>query len=133
MRFIPVAFTVFTCAAAFAASSAADDATPDPREKLESAIPEMIRLLETKEYTTLLKNYAPPEVLKAITGKTSLEEVAKEFGEGKAEKLLTVLKSIKEMKPTLDADGKKATYEGLKGEKSKIVFLKIDKYWYIGN
>jgi hypothetical protein len=117
----------FSCVALVAASSAAD-AKADPREKLETAIPEGIRLLEAKEYAKFLKNFVSPDVLKKLTEKQTLEEFAKEFGEEKAARLLKALQTIKDAKPELDADGKKATY---KLKERPLIFVKIDKYWYI--
>jgi hypothetical protein len=113
------------------------DADPkdDPREELESAIPEAIRLLEAKEYVTFLKNFVAPVHLKKLAEKGSLEEFAKEFGRTKSGRLLKVLKSIKDAKPELGDEGKKATFklkEEVEGKKT-IVFVKVDKFWYIQN
>jgi len=112
---------------------AAADSKADPREKPETAVPEGIRLLEAKDYATFLTNFVPPDDLKKITAKASLDEFAKRFGENKAPQLLQVLKSIRDSKPALDPSGKKATYElkeQIEGKKS-IIWVKVDKYWYI--
>lgn len=121
-------------AAAFSVSLA-QDAKPDPQEKLETAIPEAIRLIEAKEYAKFLKSYVAPEDLKKIAAEMPLDEFAKFFGEKKAEPLLKMLKAIKGVKPTLDADGKKATFkvkDPIDGRDS-ISFQKVDKRWYIQN
>lgn len=113
----------------------AADSQADRREKLETAVPEGIRLLEAKDYVAFLKNFASPEDLKKFTEKTPLDEFAKEFGLEKAPRLLEVLKSIRDVKPTLELDGTKATY-ALKepiGGKKVIIWVKIGKYWYIHN
>lgn len=113
--------------------SLAEDAKPDPQAKLETAVPEAIRLIEAKEYAKFLKNYVAPEDFKKITAEKPLDEFAKFFGERKAEPLLKVLKAAKDVKPTLDADGKKATFkvkDPIDGRES-ISFQKIDKRWYI--
>ncbi len=114
---------------------AAADTKTDPRESLDTAIPEAIRLLEAREYAAFLKSFLPPHELKKFTEKNSLEELAKGFGEKKASRLLRVLKAIKDLKPTFDAEGKEATYEmkeRIDGKKS-IFFARIDKYLYIQN
>ena len=113
----------------------ADDVKPDPRENLNTAIPEAIRLLEAKEYKAFLKSFVIPDDFKRITATKSLEEFAKAFGERKGLKLLKVCKVIKDAKPTLDDTGTKATFaikEVLAGKKS-ITFVKVKKHWYIQN
>jgi hypothetical protein len=107
----------------------------DPREELETAIPEAIRLLEAKEYETFLKTFIPPDDFKSVTKQVSLEEFAKRFGKDKAADLLRVLKAIKGTKPTLDPDGTKAPFKhGIKGApKDSITFVKMDGLWYLQN
>ncbi len=113
----------------------AQDVKPETQKTLETAIPEGVRLLEAKEYQTFVKNFASPADLKRITEEMSLEEFAKTFGERKAQRLLQVLKEIKDAKPDLDDTGTKATFtlkERIDGGKS-IEFIKIEKYWYLQN
>jgi hypothetical protein len=110
----------------------ADD-KPDPREKVDTAVAEAIRLMEAKDYAGLLKNFVPPDDLKKMTAVVTLDEAGKRFGEGKAPRLLKALKEAKSLKPTMDASGNKATFtfkESIDG-KNDIVFAKIGKYWYI--
>ena len=119
------------------AQSALADNEPakNPREQLDTLIPEAIRLLEAKEYQIVLKMIVPPDVLKQITEGSSLEKFAETFGRDHAADLLTALKAIKEVKPTLDAKGETATYE-LKPPidgKDSITLVKIEKYWYIAD
>ncbi|HMP01898.1 MAG TPA: hypothetical protein PKD86_10740 [Gemmatales bacterium] len=112
----------------------ADD-KPHPREKLDTAILEGIRLLEAKEYAAFLKAFVLPEELKQITESVSMEVFAQQFGERKAPRLLEVLKEVKGAKPAMDPQGAEATYE-LKEEiagKKKITFIKSGKLWYIKN
>ncbi len=137
MRF-PRAFLVVTATVLWMAAAAAQaQDKPDPRSKLETAIPDAIRLLEAEEYVNLLKQYVAPDDLKKITEKASLEEFAVRFGEGKAEKLLAVLKAIKDSQPELNAEGTLATFtfpEELQvGSRNKIEFAKVNNLWYIKN
>jgi len=114
---------------------ASADEKPNPREKPETAIVEGIRLLEGKEYVAFLKAFVPPAELKTMTNKETLEELAKKFGDKKAARLLKVLKMAKEVKPTMDANGTKATYdlkEAINGKKT-ITLIKIEKCWYVQN
>jgi ERCC4-type nuclease len=109
----------------------------DPREELETAIPEAIRLLESKDYANFLKKFLSPAEFKEITEKAQFNELefAKQFGEKRAPGLLMVLKSIKGQTPTFDQSKKIATYEFKteNGGVKKISIAKIDKYWYILN
>ena len=107
----------------------------DPREKLETAIPEAIRLLEAKEYETFLKTFVVPDDFQKITKKMWLNEFATQFGKDKAADLLQVLKSVKGKKPTLDSKEKKATFKHkVKGvPKDSISFVKVENFWYIQN
>ena len=131
--------SIFVIAFLFAAfdvvAAQADDPKPDPREKLETAIPEGIKLLTAKEHKPFVEMFVAPADLKEITKKTPLDEFVKRFAEDKAPKLLKVLEEIKDTKPTLDKTGTRATYtlkENGDGKKS-ITFKKIEKYWYIQN
>ncbi len=111
------------------------DPKPDPREKLETAVPEAIRLLEEKEYVNFLKKFVPPADLKEITKQKTIDEFAKTFEAEKAENLMNVLTAIKDEKPKLNADKKEAVFD-LKEEiddKKSITFKKVGKYWYIQN
>lgn len=121
--------------AAFGVANAEETKKADPREKLETAVPEAIRLLEKKEYIELLKKFVSPDELKEITKQTKIEDFAKEFGKDKAEQLLKALKATKDVKPKLDDDMKIAVFE-FKEEvdgRDSIKFKKVDKYWYIKN
>lgn len=120
----------------FASLAGAEEVVkPERLEKLSTAIPEGIRLLEAKEYVVFLKSFVAPSDLKMITERSSLEEFAKKFGETKGPRMLEVLKEIKEAKPSLDATETKATF-ALKeeiGPKKSITFAKQEKRWYIQN
>ncbi len=111
--------------------------TTDPRERLETAIPEAIRLLKAKEYTTFLKDFLSPADFREISQKTGFSETefSKQFGEKRAPQLLAILLLINKVKPTFDPNGTIATYEW-KDESSgtqKFSFEKVDKYWYMLN
>ena len=112
----------------------ADD-KPDPRENLDAAIPEAIRLLEKKDYEGLLKAFVAPKDFEMITADKPLADFAKWFGEEKAPKLLAVLNAVKGTTPTLSEDKLLATFELKEPVEGKrdIQFKKIDKYWYIKN
>jgi len=117
-------------------SLAAEEAKPEARERVETAITEGIRLLEAKQYEAFVKAFVPPDDLKKVTEKKPLNEFVDKFAEKKAPHLLDILKSIKDTTPTLSADGTSATFalkKDLATVKEDITFKKIDKYWYIQN
>ncbi len=134
MKLHRMMFVLFACAA-FSAPLSAAGVKDEAREKVETAIPEGIRLLEAKEYAVFLKAFVPPELLGRLTEKTTLEEFAKQFSEQKGPRLLKALQSIKGTKPLLSDDGLKATFKPKDdtGKERTLVFVKIGKYWYIGN
>ncbi len=127
-----VTVAALACVVAFAAL-VRGQTKADPREKLDTAIPEAIRLLEAKKYETFLQKYVVPDQLKEIIKAVSLEEFAQSFGRNKAPALLRVLKAVKGKKPSLDKEGKKATFKhGVKGVPyDSITFVKVDKFWYM--
>jgi hypothetical protein len=112
----------------------AEDTKPSPRENVGTAVAEGVRLLETKAYEEFLKTFVAPEDLKKLSDKMTVKEYSEKFAEKKAPMLLQVLKSIQDSKPVMSDDGREATFElkkELGAQKDSIVFLKIDKYWYI--
>ena len=126
---------VVLCASAALSVAIAEEGKAEPRENLETAIPEAIRLLEAKEYVTFLTNFVNPDDFKRFTEGTTVEAFAKHFAEGNADVLLKALQSIKEAKPTMENDGKRAVYdlkEKING-RDKLAFVKVEKYWYIEN
>jgi hypothetical protein len=134
MRLLYILF-FFLLSAVEATVVLAQDPKPDPREKLETAIPESIKMLTAKEFKPFIEKFVAPDDLKEITKRTTVEEFAKRFGEEKAETLLKVLEDIKDTKPTFDKTETKATYTLTQtiGSKKSITFKKVEKYWYIQN
>jgi hypothetical protein len=114
--------------------SGAAPAQSDPRERLETAIEEGIRLLEKKEYLKFLTTLADPAAL--AKRRDTPEEFAAEFAEDGAERLLAMLKRIRTAKPAMSADGNTATYQldpaPERGPRT-LRWEKIGKYWYIAN
>lgn len=108
------------------------------REELETIIPEAIRLLEKKEYETLLKMLVVPKDLeKLLKEEGPLEKFAAEFGKDKAPKVLGVLKSVQEKEPAMNEDKTEASYQldesVAANSHGTLRFVKIGKYWYIEN
>ncbi len=108
----------------------------DVRGDLGKLVPEMVRLLEAKEYASVLEALVPPDIFKKITADQPIADFAKQFGETKAASLLAVLKALKDMKPKLSEDGNTATYdlpENPAFPKKEIIFTKVEKRWFIKN
>lgn len=111
------------------------ESRPELRERLETAVPEAIRLLEAKQYVTFLRLFAHPDELKQFTDGQPLDQFAANFGEKKSAVVLKVLKAIKDLKPTLEADGSKAVYtlNEAVDRNTSMIWVKVDKYWYMQN
>ena len=95
----------------------------------------MTRLLEKKEYVSAIKTTAPPKTLERILKGTTVEQLAESFSQQKAGRLLEVLKAIGDVEPSVEAEGRVASF-ALKqaiGGKMKITFEKVGRYWYIRN
>ena len=111
----------------------------DPRSGLPSTIDEAIRLLETKDYLTMIREFANPKDLKKILEDKSLETVAARFGIRKADELLRILKLARGVEPQFAESGTRATFfiktdlDQQAGAKDKIAFEKVDRRWYIHN
>ena len=108
----------------------------DVRQDLAKLVPEIVRLLEAKEYATVLEALVPPADFKKFTAETPIAEFAKEFGKEKAGQLLEVLKSLKDKKPKLSEDGNTATFdlpENPVFPKKAIDFTKVEGRWFINN
>lgn len=107
----------------------------DSREKLETAIPDAIKMLKEKKYAAFLNKFAKPDDLEKILKRVTIDEFAKKFGEGKAENLLAMLNAVKNVKPSYNEDKTMATYQIEKkiSNRDKITFQKVEKYWYIKN
>ncbi|MFO0814319.1 MAG: hypothetical protein U0796_13925 [Gemmatales bacterium] len=126
-----IALVFFAC---IALNAQADD-KQTWREKLETAIPEGIRMLEAKEYVPFIKAMVEPDQLAKLTENGTVEEFAERFAKRKAADLLKVLKDIKGRTPSMEENGTVASYEvNVEGfSKKAIKFRKVDKYWYIVN
>ena len=105
---------------------------PDPREKLDTAIAEGVRLLEKKDYVAFLTAFVTPADL-AARGK-SVEDFAAEFATERGEVALVALKQIQTLKPAMSADGTSATFQlHLADERAPgaMTWTKIGARWYI--
>jgi hypothetical protein len=109
-------------------------AKADPRENLDSAIAEAIRLLEAREHATFLRTFIEPEML--ASRRDSFEAFAASFAGERADRLLAMLKHVRTLKPAMSAAGTIATYQpdpnaGV-GARS-LRWEKTGRYWYIAN
>ncbi|MCF6242477.1 MAG: hypothetical protein L3J74_14150 [Bacteroidales bacterium] len=107
----------------------------DPRTNLETAIPDMIKMMETENYTALFNTYVYPEDLERMTQKKSLEELITNFVEnGKAENLLKALKTAQKYSPVYNNTKTEAIYKKeITGLKKDLILRKLNGFWYIAN
>ncbi len=107
----------------------------NPFEKLDTAIPKGIELLEKKQFVEFLSNFITPDELAEVKKTMTLKQLAEGFGKHKGERMLKIFKEIKGTKPVLSKDGATASYK-LKAavdNKSEITFIKINKVWHVKN
>ncbi len=126
---------VLMCGCLLSVSTLRADDKDAWREKVDTAITGGIKLLEAKDYAGFLQAFVEPDMMKKFSEGGSIDEFAKMFGEKKGPQLLGVMKKIKDLKPTMEEDGKIAKFDvEFEGSSKKgIKFKKIDKYWYIIN
>ncbi len=107
----------------------------NPRSTIETALPDMIKMMETENYTTFFNTYVYPDDLEQMTQKKSLEELIKYFVEnGKAENLLNALKAAQKLSPFYNETKDEAIYKKEPtGLKKDLILKKLNGFWYIAN
>lgn len=105
------------------------------RTKIETAIPDMIKMIESEEYTELFNTYVNPKDLKQMTQKQPLNDLIKNFVEnGKSEKLLNILKHAQTVKPIYNETKTSAVYKKETiSTKKDLILIKQNGFWYIIN
>lgn len=109
--------------------------SPAPAE-LKSLITEATKLLTDKDYEKLLERIVEPALKAKFKEEKMWEDVVKRFGEGHAEKLLKILKTLPEAEPKLNEEKTEATYDlakELEAPRSMITFVKVKDVWYLQN
>lgn len=116
------------CATAFADEK-------DPRTNLDSAFDNCIRVLEKKDYETLITQCLYPPRVKDTLKEITKEEFIELCRNGGGDLLLKMLKAVKGTKPTFsDSFGeKRATFKFDKpiGELDEINFIQRNGKWYL--
>ena len=117
-------------------------ATEDPQLNLNTAIPDMIKVLSTQGFGILVLRYVQPDVLTQLppTG-LAATEIGAALNDpailAKTQGLLKALQSIQDVTPVYNAAGDEATYTppeqpGGQGAPPKgIVFIKQNGRWYL--
>jgi hypothetical protein len=106
--------------------------TNDPSvSEVKAVVADMTELLEAGKHREFIEKYAPPAALQEMKDKGRFDEIVHDFKEGKAERLLALLKQAATMAPTVDASGA-VTYTDPDWQRP-LVFNKIDGRWYLAN
>lgn len=120
------------------AAPAAPATGPDPRLDVKTALPEAIKELEAKDYASFFKNFIPPsqvaqlpmppEQMAAMI--SSVPQAADQFNQ-----MLSALKAIQAVTPTIDPSGNKATFalNPPLGNLKEVSFVKENGMWYLGD
>jgi hypothetical protein len=107
-----------------------------PREHIDTAVVEGIRLLEAEDYEGFVSAFVKPDDLLIVAPTPdALAAHAKDFGANRAASWLDALRDIRGRTPVLDAAETSATFVLARplAFKQTLTFVKIGKYWYIGN
>lgn len=109
------------------------------KDELSDVIEEATRMLEAREYEEFLRRFISPEDKTKILQNTTLEKMAVEFGDEKANRLLRTLKKAKGRQPEYVSETSEATFrfdsdvgadtQGLR----PLTFKKVNGAWYIKN
>jgi hypothetical protein len=111
-------------------------ATPpkaDPRREPASAIADMIRLIERRDFVALLKTYATPDQLEKFTESATLEAAAAKVADERGAGMLEALKAAAKLTPDINAEKTRARYRfpaPIAGDGS-LTLVKIGEYWYL--
>lgn len=106
---------------------------PASREDVSATVKEAVRLLDSREYKTVLVDFFPPEfVKKQSTSPAATEKWLEVFSSKSVAFILPKLRSSMSVRPTFDKAGTKAvfrfkTHEGT----ASLIMVKVGLYWYI--
>lgn len=109
------------------------DVQLDPRVELKTAIPAARELLVKERYKEFILKYAHPEELAEVLKRKNIDELAKSFGESKAQPLLEILKQIEGQQPRYEKEGTVAVFKTKDSRRDAIQWAKHKGLWYIQN
>lgn len=107
----------------------------NPRQQLDSAIAEAIRILETGDHIQFVKTFLYPADLQSMLQDGSMDELVADFSDQFAERLLETLKTVRTQHPVISGTENEAIatfmLEPPVGGNAIIEFAKVGGYWYI--
>jgi hypothetical protein len=98
---------------------------------LSATIDKAVKLLEAQKHEEVVRLLIEPKELERWLESTTMERVIDGFKGRKAEDLLLVLKQVRERTPTLDADGRQATFKLDGAVRKDVDFARIGDKWYL--
>lgn len=103
------------------------------REDVVATIKEAVRLLDAREYKTVLFEFFPPDSVKTwATSPASIEQRLEIFSTLSVGFILPKLRASISLTPTFDDAKTKATFRFKTHEGSgRLLMVKVDRYWYI--
>jgi hypothetical protein len=117
------AYTRAAPAAAAAAAAVRGAAT------VPAALAEIARLLEKKDYQTLIETFALPDELKSVQ-QTGIAKIAEGYGRNRADELKAAVTKAATMEPKYNDDRTEAVFDG-EGFDRALRFLQADGRWYL--
>ena len=111
------------------------NAIAEEPQSLPATIEQGISLLENQKYEAFLIRIPVPEELERMRKNRSMEEIARTFSKQHAPRLLGMLNQIKDEKPVISDEGRRAEYnvDWKNFSRKKLVFLQISGRWHLHN
>ncbi len=111
---------------------------PDPQLEVGTAVADFIRIAQSGDMITLMKNYMPPDQMAKIPPEElvnmALQMQAMMQNPADSQRMQTMIaemQSIQNAVPTYDATGNRATYTLPAGSmEPQIIFVRQDGRWY---
>ncbi len=107
----------------------------DPRLNPETAVADMINLLESKQYKQFIENYFDPETLQRVLSMYAIDDFVENFAakdSKNVEKILVALKNAQKIKPEMNSEKTEARYpKGKINSERDLALKKVGAYWYL--
>jgi hypothetical protein len=105
--------------------------SPTQPAALAGTIDKAVKLLEARKHEEVVRLLIEPKELDRWLQSTTMERVVEGFQGRKADDLLLVLRQVRERTPTIDEDGRRATFKLDGAVRKDVDFARIGDKWYL--
>jgi len=98
---------------------------------LAATVDKAVKLLEAQKHEEVVRLLIEPKELDRWLESTTMARVVEGFQGRKADDLLLVLKQVRERPPTIDQDGRRATFKLDGAVRKDVDFARIGDKWYL--